>query len=326
MNVNFNEILKNSNIKPSDFMRLVANMKLLEVLIDKAIAEAVNEWTLEKDIEGKSKKTLRFYRDNMKGFVAFVGPETSVKNIQPRRVNEYLQGRRITGARPHTLHATHRTLTVFFNWCKRQNYCTESPVKVNRPNVPVKVKKVLSEKDFLVLLKSCGESGRMAKRDRAIFMLLWDTGMRLGEMANMKLEDIDLNNHRIKILGKGQKERVVRTSSAVTRAVYDYIKMRQSTYPAVWLSEEGRPLTDSGVQQIIRRVSMRALGRVLGPHIFRHTFASNFLMDGGDSIDLKYILGHNSLRMVMHYSEATKKQRALQAQAKHSPIEKLGLR
>ena len=94
----------------------------------------------------------------------------------------------------------------------------------------------------------------------------------------------------------------------------------------IWLSEERRPLTHSGVGQIVKRVSRRALGKAAGPHRFRHTFACNYLANGGSLDQLQYLLGHSSIKMVMHYSEATKAQRARLQGRLFSPVERLGLK
>ena len=90
-----------------------------------------------------------------------------------------------------------------------------------------------------------------------------------------------------------------------------------------WLQEK---LTASGIQQIVRRISKRALAKVCGPHMFRHTFASNFLLNGGQEFELQRLLGHSSLKIVQEYVQATQDIRALKAHQMFSPVDRLGLR
>jgi len=135
-------------------------------------------------------------------------------------------------------------------------------------------------------------------------------------------------NRLVTVRGKGKKQRVLIVSAPTLKAIWAYLKARKSPRSEVWLIEEGRPLTVSGLQQIVERIVKRAgiTGRKAGPHTFRHTFSCNFLEAGGDSLDLQYILGHSSLKMVANYSKATKARRALKAQERFSPVDRLGLK
>jgi site-specific recombinase XerD len=153
--------------------------------------------------------------------------------------------------------------------------------------------------------------------------------MRLGELLGMKLGDIEIESRHITVLGKGNKKRTLQINVHVLKAIWQYLKTRGSPqYDLVWLSEEGRPLTESGIKQIVRRIGNRAgiTGKKLGTHTFRHTFANNFLDAGGDPLDLKYLLGHASLRMVENYVKAHQEKRALKAHERFSPVERLGLK
>ena len=113
------------------------------------------------------------------------------------------------------------------------------------------------------------------------------------------------------------------------KAIWQYLKGRGSPqYDVIWLSEKRRPLTESGIKQIVRRIGKKAgiTGKKLGPHTFRHTFANNFLDAGGDPLDLKYLPGHSSLRMVENYVRAHQEKRTLKAHERFSPIDRLGIK
>lgn len=112
----------------------------------------------------------------MQGLINFISSDFIVHEVQPAHIKAYFQLCREQGLTAHSLHAKHRTIVAFFNWCKRENYCSDNPVKILRTKVPTKVMHILTEQDFLAILKVCSN-----KRDKAIFLVLWDTGMRLGE-------------------------------------------------------------------------------------------------------------------------------------------------
>lgn len=117
-------------------------------------------------------------------------------------------------------------------------------------------------------------------------------------------------------------------SGATAKAIWQYLKARGSDDHRVWLTEERHPITERGVELIIKRIMARAgiRGKKCSPHVFRHTFACNFLDNGGQELELQYLLGHSTLKMVEIYSKATKARRAFKAHQRFSPVERLGLK
>jgi len=296
---------------------------VLDLLIPKSLGEAVALWVTEKGIHQCSKRTIDFYRYNMRPFLERFDAESEVHAISPDQVREFfaLESQRLRG-KAHTLHAEYRTVRAFFSWAQANRYVLENPVQLPAPQLPQRVKPIIEPQDFACILRHC-DNTVIGRRDRAILMLFYDTGIRLQEMADLKLADIDIAESRITVHGKGNKYRVVPLSENVLAAVWEWLKVRQSILPALWLGEEGQPLTASGIQQAVKRVTRRALGKPLGTHIFRHSFSCLFLEAGGDSFDLQTLLGHSSLRTTQGYSEATKVRRALKAHERYSPVGRL---
>lgn len=316
-------------LKPSDFLTseqirlLIGKALVLERLTAKKLNQAVTEWLQEKRIEQLSPRTLGFYRYNIQPFLDFTDQESEVHTITHQQVNQYLaisQQRR----GPYAHRARYKALENFFNFCLREQYIMESPVRGSRPKVPKRIKPMFSDGELRAMLENCKGTGIL--RDRAILLTFIDTGMRLRELANLELADFNMPAHRCKVMGKGAKERELQLSLATVKAISKYLRFRGSVDDRLWLSEEGKPLTASGIQQIIRRISKRALGKVSGPHKFRHTFASNFLLSGGQEFDLQRLLGHSSLKIVQEYVQATQDIRALKAHQKYSPVDHLGLK
>ena len=127
-------------------------------------------------------------------------------------------------------------------------------------------------------------------------------------------------------MGKGNKQRVVVLSQTTMLAIYKYLKGRNSPLETIWLSEEGKPLTRSGVQQVVRRISKKALGKVYGPHKFRHTAACYQLERGMSAEDLMKFLGHASIKQALEYAEYVRARHALSEARKYSMVEREGLR
>ena len=322
MKLNFEENAEKQSHKVSDFLHLIVKEMVLESLISKSVAEALTEFLLDSQIENKSKRTIAFYRERLQPFVEFIGPDTLLQQITVQDIKRYFTNQDIKYI--YAYHAKYRALRAFLNWCIKQNYLSKSPLTTNAPKLPIKTMPIFTDADVLAMLKACNDNNGL--RDRAIILTLYDTGMRLGELLGVKLTDIEIEGRHVTVLGKGNKKRTLQISAKTLKAIWQYLKLRRSPqFDLLWLSEEERPLTESGLKQIIRRIAKRANieGKKLGPHTFRHTFANNFLDAGGDPLDLKYLLGHSSLKMVENYSKAHQERRALRAHEKFSPVDRL---
>jgi site-specific recombinase XerD len=237
-------------------------------------------------------------------------------------------------ASPRTVHHYYRALTAFFNWALREGYLAESPMvnikvakpkrKVIRPYTPEQVERILAvcARDYK------RRSWLTGSRNYAIIMLLFDSGLRLSELVAIKLRDIDKESGWIRVTGKGTKERMVRMGYASQKALRRYLDQRPgSGSGALWLTREGSPLTASGLQSAFRRLKQRAgIEEEGGCHRLRHTFALSFLRSDRNPFNLQYLLGHNSLDMVRHYTATMGMEDALEAHVKASPADHLTAR
>ena len=159
-----------------------------------------------------------------------------------------------------------------------------------------------------------------------ITLLLLDTGIRASELLGLKLDDVYLNEDKIKVWGKGSKERIVPLGTTAKKALLRHIlsSRTDSEEDQVFLSANGTPLTYNGLAHMIKRLGEKAGVPRLHAHLFRHTFAVKYLMNGGDLMTLRLILGHTSLevtQMYMHLAESHVKVQ----HHKFSPVDRLGL-
>ncbi len=224
--------------------------------------------------------------------------------------------------------AKYRTvLSGFWNWAVAEEFVEVNPVaRVAAPKVERRVVGSLSEAEVRKLIDVCRKGkGEHPRRDLAIILLMLDSGLRASEVCNLKLEDCD--DLRLKIMGKGRKERWVGISPPTAKAIWDYVvkERGESYYQEVFLARGAQPLTRFGLRQMIERRCQEAGLRHVWPHLLRHTFALTFAEAGGPLNALQALLGHSTPAMSMWYGQMAS-ERAVKAHRAYSPIERLGLR
>jgi len=281
----------------------------------------IEGFKLSCQTENKSPKTIEWYTCFLERFLQFLQ-----LNIHPTRVNEidknhirsfilYLQQQAKT---PHTdkplssstVQGYIRTLKVFFSWLLREEYIESNPMtRIPVPRAPVRVVNTFNHEHINKLAALCHTSNGSGYRNLTIILLLLDSGIRVNELVNIDISDLDLTEGYIKIRrAKGNKERLVPVGSIVQKSLWKYINQYRPQpltrkVTALFLSEHGLPLTRSGIQQMLRRSGRTAgvTGVRCSPHTFRHTFAKYYLLNGGDIFSLQKILGHSSLASVRIY-------------------------
>lgn len=156
--------------------------------------------------------------------------------------------------------------------------------------------------DFAALIATCQRRTYTGDRDRAILYTLLDTGIRRQELADLHLTDVNLTTGALTIRrGKGGDPRTVYLGANSRRTMMQYLRIRNQQSQALWLTDDGEPLTNSGIRQILRRRADRAKIPEPGLHSFRRAFALNFLRNGGDVLSLQRLLGHASLDIINRY-------------------------
>ncbi len=182
-----------------------------------------------------------------------------------------------------------------WTWAIREGHVQKHIIhSVERPKPKKNVIVPFTEEQIKAILTQ-GEAGRQATRTRCIILLLVDTGLRASEFCGLKHEDIDLSNRRLKVLGKGNKERLLPFSKQTAHTLVDYLSSVDCKKNPFKL------LTRTSLAQFFRRLGKKAGVNDVHPHRFRHTFAVTYLRNGGDPYTLQAILGHSTLDMVKEY-------------------------
>jgi len=220
----------------------------------------------------------------------------------------HVQDKGITG---HTINCYLRSIRIFFSWLVSENIIAINPfdrVKIPRP--PRKVIPTFSNYQIQQLLKVIDASTADGYRDYTIILTLLDTGLRVSELCSLRLSSLRLEDSMLKVLGKGNKERLIPIGKNVQRLLWRYIS-RYRPEPALpnsdllFLTMDGRPLTKDRVDKIMTYYGRKAglAGVRCSPHTLRHTAAVSFLRNGGDVFSLQRMLGHASLEMTRRYCE-----------------------
>ena len=263
-------------------------------------------------VAGRSPRTIRWYGDLLEEFVRFVerdGGPASLDDLRPAVVRRWLlaaQASRSVPLAPASLAGRVRTVRAFGSWVTREFELLASPLAgLPVPRVPQVLVASLREDDLRALLRAT-ETSAHPERDRAIVLLLLDTGLRLAEAAGLRVGDVDLVEGRATVMGKGARQRMVpigrRTRQALRRILAP--RGQVETGDPLFLATDGGALTAHGVQQVFRRLARRErLSVRCSPHVLRHTFARSFLRNGGDVFSLQRILGHSprSLQVTRRY-------------------------
>jgi integrase/recombinase XerD len=285
------------------------------------LANLIDGFRLSCQTEGKSPKTIDWYICFLNKFGQFLEQNQMLSYVGEidkthiRAFIRYLQ----TNARiprgdtllsPATVQGYVRTLKAFFSWLEREGYIASNPMgKIPIPKAPTKIISTFTTDQIAKLAAVCQSTSGNGYRNLSILLLMLDSGIRVSEVASINVGDVNIAEGCIKITGaKGGKERFVPIGNLVQKSLWKYINYfrPQSLTPQVtklFLNEKQLPLTKNGIQQMFRRSGKRAgLSDVrVSPHTCRHTFAKNYLLNGGDVFSLQRILGHSSLASVRLY-------------------------
>lgn len=226
----------------------------------------------------------------------------------------------------------YRNLRVYFGWLvKRKQIKTGNPMdETDPPNVPEKITDLLSDEDHAALLLACSGKSLADLRDTAILLLFIDTGMRVSELHSIDVRDVDLTTKRLKIRGKGNKERWVRYGASTGLALARYLKAREQhplaeSCNALWLSRRtDKSLSVNGMKHMLNRRGRQAgVSGSVHAHRFRHDFTHRWKQAGGSEHGLMILAGWSSTKMPRHYGKQAEMQRALDEHERLSPVDSL---
>ena len=207
------------------------------------------------------------------------------------------------------------SLRTFYNFLVKEGIIEYNYfVNINNPKKGLVLPKFINEKDITDIFDVCMGDDPILERDRLIIEILYSTGIRVSELINIKLSDINFYNNEIKILGKGSKERIVIFNDTCRDALNKFIKEgRKKLYKKdseyLFIGRNNGHISSKYVRDIINKIKVKAgVDGKISPHVFRHTFATDMLNNGADLVSVKDLLGHESLNTTSIYTHVTNEQ------------------
>lgn len=267
-----------------------------------------------KEEKNYSKFTIINYGKDLKLFLDFLNCEkiSTLENVDYPIIRSYLSFLYEKDYSKKTISRNISTLRSFFKYQKSQNMVSKNPMTfVENPKLDKRLPKVLYTKDLETLLNTPDCNTPLGQRNCVILEMFYSTGIRVSELVNLKVSDIHFHDKRIKILGKGSKERYVLYGSVLEKKLNLYLQngyqeLNKNKSDFIFLNKNGNPLTTRGVETILDQVLKKSgLNYHFSPHVLRHTFATDMLNNGADLKIVQELLGHENLATTQIYTHVS---------------------
>lgn len=262
-------------------------------------AEFLKMFLDAKRIEGCSERTIQYYQVTVEHLLSQI--ETSVRKITTEEIRTYLADyQKINGCSNVTVDNIRRNISSFFSWLEEEDYILKSPMRrIHKIKTKTVVKNVITDEGIEKLRDNCKEI-----RDLAMIDLLYSTGIRVGELVNLNIDDIDLEGRECVVYGKGDKERRVYFDAKAKVHLKEYISERKDQNHALFVTLDAPHdrLKISGVEIRLRQLGRRLELERIHPHKFRRTMATRAIDKGMPIEQVQKILGHSQIDTTMQYA------------------------
>ena len=296
--------------KMADYLNISQMKKLQEVLLQTFSKNTIQKEEISNDeylrlfldakrIEGCSERTIKYYSVTVVRMLQKI--ETPVRKISTEEIRKYLVDyQKINDCSKVTVDNVRRNISSFFSWLEEEDYILKSPMRRSH-NIKTKqpVKEIISDEAIELLRDHC-----QCPRDLAMIDLLYSTGIRVGELVNLNISDIDFEARECIVFGKGDKERKVYFDAKAKLHLLNYLHKRDDDNPALFVTLDAphERLKISGVE-----IRIRTLGRKLNmgkihPHKFRRTMATRAIDKGMPIEQVQKLLGHSQIDTTMQYA------------------------
>jgi len=278
----------------------------VEELIDQFLLYLATERGLSTNYQLSTRRSLETFAQWLSRLARISRPG----DVQPGHFADYLAWRKRAGLAAASIKLEAVALRVFFRFLLARKILSSNPAEnLSVPRIEKYLPETLNTSAIRRLLESISGADTLGLRDRAMLELLYASGLRISELCNVRLENLDLKEGMIRVTGKGNKTRLVPVGSEARGAISRYLEIERPKLVSrrsgaeIFLSVRGRKLTPQRVWQLIKRYATRAgLEANVYPHLLRHSFATHLLAGGADLRIIQEMLGHADISTTQIYT------------------------
>jgi len=270
-----------------------------------SIESFIDYLTIER---GLSPNTLQAYRRDLCQFRDWLKKE--FLQVDSALIGNYLATLREKGNKSRTLNRKLSVMRMFYKFLYTEGKTDHNPVEgVSSPRLGRKIPSFLSEKEVEALLEAPPIDEQYGSRDRAILEVVYGAGLRISELINLNLTDLNLKGGWVKVLGKGSKERIIPLGREACRWVRIYLRKRRTETTdklSLFCNRYGKRLSRQACWKIIKKYSQKAgITKKISPHTLRHSFATHLLSRDADLRFVQELLGHTNISTTQIYTHIT---------------------
>jgi integrase/recombinase XerC len=266
-----------------------------------------------------SAHTVRAYESDLTQFIGYVAAEADLKkrDLDPSQLDRaalrgFLGMLHKRGLSRATAARKLSAVRAFLRYLRREGIIDEDPGGlVPTPKRDVRIPAHLSEVEMKALIEAPPGDTALSRRDRAILELFYASGLRLGELAGLDVDDVNVGGRMVRVLGKGGKQRLVPFNTSTARALREYLRdraalvgrARQGGREPLFVNYRGTRLTTRSIDRLVRRYAAASSTRMgISPHALRHSFATHLLQRGADLRAIQELLGHAQISTTQRYT------------------------
>jgi len=263
-----------------------------------------------------STHTMDAYKRDINQYLMYLG-DLDIKNlsdVKSTHIRDYIRILSDGGMAPASISRIISSIRTYYRFLSSENILDENPVLlINNPKLPKKLPDVLSEKEISLIINAIQESSQFYQRDKAIIELLYSCGIRVTELCNLEMSNLFIDEDLIRVMGKGNKERLLPLGVRSKKYLDDYIKhsrnshIKKSGSSFVFVSRNGNQLTRAMINIILNKwTQVSGLKKSVSPHKLRHSFATHLLEGGADLRFVQALLGHSDISTTQIYTHIDK--------------------
>ena len=263
-----------------------------------------------------SNHTMDAYKRDINQYLMYLGDLDIKKlsDVKSTHIRDYIRVLSDGGMAPASISRIISSIRTYYRFLSSENILDENPVLlINNPKLPKKLPDVLSEKEISLIINAIQESSQFYQRDKAIIELLYSCGIRVTELCNLEMSNLFIDEDLIRVMGKGNKERLLPLGVRSKKYLYDYIKhsrnshIKKSGSSFVFVSRNGNQLTRAMINIILNKwTQVSGLKKSVSPHKLRHSFATHLLEGGADLRFVQALLGHSDISTTQIYTHIDK--------------------